>query len=610
MGACIQCGHKSCFEAFHVTCARRARLCLRMKSSQSSNPLDASVLKAFCDRHSPSDWKRENDVEGATADAKAFYRHTMRHVRWGDSQAYALSMGTTQAVPSIEGTDDLDDLVPGTKRKRGVATRSWRLPSGAPVVPQAVYHNVENSLIKFNVRKRKEFVQEACKYWTLKREARRGAALLKRLQLQMEAFSSMEITRRNFAGMGAAGRPRLQRRIEFAEYLEDDMEQLRVLTQKVKEREEEKLKDVMVLKAIVDAIYFPIPPILEPILDRAQRYVKPSGPYVFYANNTHSYDGKGVFSEGFSSIQTKLDEKYYTSVQTFSEDMAAVFSSVIGFTTITNVGDAEHQLSGVAHNSLTAEQKEKKKLAKRIIKAIQPLFEDALRKESDLAGRPFERELPDLETLLDQRLGRRPSAAETLQRTMEVESVGTADAEGEPDDELLNGAMAEEVAKDKDAIQHAPTPDENAADHNDGARDDAADEAAIAAQLGQDAMHIATNGEKHDGDAMEVDQVGNGEEKRPAPLTPPRSENDLLAPLKEGGIPWYMEAFDPKGTTVHEERWSGREVLRDMSEELSELDDDELNGLADSEAAQPAGGDVSEDATLGHKARKQRRRYR
>jgi NuA3 HAT complex component NTO1 len=138
-------------------------------------------------------------------------------------------------------------------------------------VPQAVYHNVENALIKFNIRKRKEFVQEACKYWTLKREARRGAALLKRLQLQMEAFSSMEITRRNFAGMGAAGRPRLQRRIEFAERLEDDMEQIRVLCHGIKEREALKLDDVMILKNILDCVYFPIPAILRPILKRLQK---------------------------------------------------------------------------------------------------------------------------------------------------------------------------------------------------------------------------------------------------------------------------------------------------------------------------------------------------
>jgi NuA3 HAT complex component NTO1 len=242
--------------------------------SHTQGTLDSSVLKAFCDKHSPPDWRRENDVERATADAKAFYRHTMRHVRWGDSQAYALSIGNTHPpVPSVEGADEMladGDGAGSNKRKRGQATRSWRLPSGAPVVPQAVYHNVECALIKFGIRKRKEFVQEACKYWTLKREARRGAALLKRLQLQMEAFSSMEITRRNFAGMGAAGRPRLQRRIEFAERLEEDMEQIRVLCEQVKQREAKKREDVELLKTIIDCVYFPIPPLLWPILEKAQ----------------------------------------------------------------------------------------------------------------------------------------------------------------------------------------------------------------------------------------------------------------------------------------------------------------------------------------------------
>lgn len=238
-----------------------------MKSSQAANPQDTTVLKAFCDRHSPSDWRRENDIEGAVADAKAYFRHTLRNIRWPDSQAFALSLGSSNAMHSTEGADE-DDTPGSNKRKRGQPAKSWRLPSGAPVVPQTVYHNVENSLIRFNVRKRKEFVQEACKYWTLKREARRGAALLKRLQLQMEAFSSMEITRRNFAGMGAAGRPRLQRRIEFAERLEDDMEQIRVLCEQVKQREEEKLKDALILKDIIDCIYFPIPRLLEPILQK------------------------------------------------------------------------------------------------------------------------------------------------------------------------------------------------------------------------------------------------------------------------------------------------------------------------------------------------------
>ncbi|KAF2738415.1 hypothetical protein EJ04DRAFT_532398 [Polyplosphaeria fusca] len=592
MGACIQCGHKSCFEAFHVTCARRARLCLRMKSANSGNALDANVLKAFCDRHCPSDWRRENDVERATSDAKAFYRYTMRKIQWGDSQAYALSIGSHQPVPSVEGADEMElDSTSGNKRKRGQPQKSWRLPSGAPVVPQAVYHNVENALNKFAVRKRKEFVQEACKYWTLKREARRGAALLKRLQLQMEAFSSMEITRRNFAGMGAAGRPRLQRRIEFAERLEDDMEQIRVLCDLVKQREAAKLKDVMILKTLLDCVYFPLPPILWPILEKAQ-----------------NLDSKGVFSEGFNSIQTKLEEKYYTSVHTFSEDMAMVFSSVIGFATITNVEDAEHEMSGVAHNSLTAEQKEKKKLAKRIIKGIQSHFEVAQRRENDLAGKAYET-LPDLEALLDQNLRRQQavSRVEAFQPASELAGTNKMNRDTQGDEVMAN---ADDTSAKEDGIRHAPTPEDDTLDQQ-RLHDEASDEAAIAAQLGQDALHASSNGDTHM-DAMVIDQEqADGQIAGTAPLTPPRSEKDLLAPIAHGGIPWYMEAFDPVGTTIHEEKWTGREVLREMSEELSELDDDELDGLADSDDFLTTGGTVAEGnvpVQLEKKKQKKKRR--
>ena len=120
------------------------------------------------------------------------------------------------------------------------------------------------------IRKRKEFAAEICKYWTLKREARRGAALLKRLQLQMETFTSMEIPRRNFVGMGAAGGVRLQRRIDFAETLLEDVAKLLQLTASTKERERQKLEDARMLEQIVDAVYFPVAPLLSPILQKSQ----------------------------------------------------------------------------------------------------------------------------------------------------------------------------------------------------------------------------------------------------------------------------------------------------------------------------------------------------
>jgi NuA3 HAT complex component NTO1 len=282
MGACIQCGNKNCFVAFHVTCGRRAHLYLKMKLTPGAPAvMDSNALKAFCDKHVPPDWRREHNTDSATADALEHYRNTMQGRRWGDSQAAALALGPY----SQDSIDPAEDEAPATttritltvgsnKRKRPNAPKTiWRLPSGAPVIPQVVLNSVIASLQRFTVRQRKQYAEDACKYWTLKREARRGAALLKRLQLQLETFSSMEMTRRNFAGMGVAGSVRLQRRIEFADRLYLDVDRLRMLCDKVKIREQEKLGDAETLRTIVDLVYFPIPPMLWPIFEKAQAYV-------------------------------------------------------------------------------------------------------------------------------------------------------------------------------------------------------------------------------------------------------------------------------------------------------------------------------------------------
>lgn len=280
MGASIQCSNKNCFVAFHVTCARRARLYLKMKAGHGTPAvMDSQLLKAFCDKHVPPEWRHEHDTDAATADAIEYYRNTMQGRRWGDSQAAALALEPSNPMGSEHMYDGgsrahmprLTLTVGGNKRKRLNAPRTvWKLPSGAPVIPQILLNSVVASLQRFCVRHRKQYAEDACKYWTLKREARRGAALLKRLQLQLETFSSMEMTRRDYVAMGVAGGKRLQRRIDFGESLSVDLDRIRMLCDEVKKREREKLKDAETLRGIVDLVYFPIFPLLWPIFEKAQ----------------------------------------------------------------------------------------------------------------------------------------------------------------------------------------------------------------------------------------------------------------------------------------------------------------------------------------------------
>ncbi|KAJ5317349.1 hypothetical protein PENANT_c034G03094 [Penicillium antarcticum] len=518
MGASIQCSNKNCFVAFHVSCARRAQLYLKMKIGHGL--MDSHLLKAFCDKHVPPDWRLEHGTDMATADAMEYYRNTMSGRRWGDSQAAALSTGPSH--PIIEGAEDDLSQAPritltigGNKRKR-VPRTIWKLPSGAPVIPQVVLNSVVASLQRFTVRQRKQYAEDASKYWTLKREARRGAALLKRLQLQLETFSSMEMTRRDYVAMGVPGYKRLERRIEFGERLYTDLDRLRMLCDEVKKREREKLKDAEMLRNIVDLVYFPMFPLLWPILEKAQLL-----------------DGKGVFAAGLMSIRQRLNERFYPSVATFSADLASLFTSEIGVEPAGDTAELQAQISGRAPE-LSLEQREKRKLAKRIIKVIQPSLEDAIKKESELNRKPFEKELKELDVILDHSVMSRDSP----------EPEGDTELSAHPD--AMEGV--EETTEAPSEAQ--PAPDQQAPD-----------EPGAEGAPAEDPMNNIYAYHRH-----------------PTPIL---TEQDQQLPLAQGGIQWYMQPFDPVGTTVHEERWTGRDVMRGMSEELSELDEDELEGLKD-----------------------------
>lgn len=84
-----------------------------------------------------------------------------------------------------ERADEIARLRKSSKAARAYA-RTYK--TGPPLVPQYIVERVMNYIAKVQLRKKVQVVLIICKYWSLKREARRGAPLLKRLHLEVWSF--------------------------------------------------------------------------------------------------------------------------------------------------------------------------------------------------------------------------------------------------------------------------------------------------------------------------------------------------------------------------------------------------------------------------------------
>lgn len=623
MGACIQCGNKSCYQAFHVTCARRAKLFLRMKNSSGAlDVLDGSTnLKALCDKHCPSEYAKENGVSRATRRAKKFYKKTMRDRIWANTQAAALSLAATHRNALMEHPADESQMtgakvsaVLGDVKKNQPGKSVWKLPSGAPIIPQAVFDIVDQSLAKFSILKRREFVSDASRYWTLKREMRRGAALLKRLQLQMETFSSMELTRRNFAAMGPSGKTRLSRRIEFAETLIKDLEQLQVLSEEAVKREEKKLEEALLMQGFVDTVYFPIHKTFPEVMVKVFKFD----------------DGKNVFKEGLLKIQDKVDDRFYTTTEPFAQALCQVVHDGIN-KEWESEPEVQPKLESVVAPLTKVDYsdiRERKKLGKRILKGVQPLLESALKLESRITNKPYEDLKQELGDLIEASFGVQPlpSAAEDSQQSKDVIMVDAAEITVAPQEEEEDDAE-HEIDEQVDIVMTEPLEEgsEDLDKNQEGRSIEVSTlgtgESGIVAEpvpepsagAGIDKDESMAEGVKS-GNAPDTPPATNGyvaaaPSTLPGPPTPPQSNGSLSQEqvniLTDGGVPWYLKEFEPIGTSAVAQPVTGGEVLRSHSEALTEMDEDELKGLGvdfpstSNRAVSPVSTSTVEQAIIG-----------
>ncbi|CAN6603527.1 nuA3 HAT complex component Nto1p [Trichomonascus vanleenenianus] len=322
IGACIQCVNKSCVQAYHPTCALKAGLFMKMNSGAVGALYDPKSLETYCDKHTPAEYAESVDVKASLKRAQDHYAANKDEHRYtGNEWEEALEQ-------SVQNTNTETKFV----RKRTPGVPAWRTPQGTPAPPEVFIDKVSHALHRFSIIKLRDFLHEMARYWTLKRQMRRGAALSKRLQVALDVSQSQDpINNLNLAQ---------------AENLLPLLARLREQVGLVRDREELKLEMAETTEEMVQLAYFPVSRIINPIWDRLT------------GMNNHRLlfevapTGEGVLD--LNAIEEKVENYRYKSVKDFTDDLE-------GF-----IADAYAQLHG-----------DMKHLLSRIIRAVVPMVKEA-----------------------------------------------------------------------------------------------------------------------------------------------------------------------------------------------------------------------------------------
>ena len=131
---------------------------------------------------------------------------------------------------------------------------------------------------------------------------------------------------------------------------------------------------------------------------------------------------KGLFTTGLADLQTSIEMRVYVNTLSFAQDLGDIISKGILAPPeleepINREAEEEEADNNSTNNSIVistfSDIRERRKLGKRILKAVQPMLEMSLQVEAEIYTKPAEALQSELEALIDASIdGRQPNAAD------------------------------------------------------------------------------------------------------------------------------------------------------------------------------------------------------
>ncbi|XP_051016128.1 bromodomain-containing protein 1 isoform X2 [Acomys russatus] len=307
VGACIQCHKANCYTAFHVTCAQKAGLYMKMEPVKelTGGSTTFSVRKtAYCDVHTPP---------GCTRRPLNIY---------GDVDMKNGVCRKESSVKTVRSTSKVRKKA--KKAKKTLAEPCAVLPTVcAPYIPPQRLNKIANQVA---IQRKKQFVERAHSYWLLKRLSRNGAPLLRRLQSSLQSQRNTQ-QRENDEEMKAA-----KEKLKYWQRLRHDLERARLLIELLRKREKLKREQVKVEQMAMELRLTPLTVLLRSVLEQLQE----KDPAKIFAQPVSLKEVPDYLDHikhpmDFATMRKRLEAQGYKNLHAFEEDFNLIVDNCMKY---------------------------------------------------------------------------------------------------------------------------------------------------------------------------------------------------------------------------------------------------------------------------------------
>ncbi|XP_016143939.1 bromodomain and PHD finger-containing protein 3-like isoform X1 [Sinocyclocheilus grahami] len=313
-GASIQCHKANCYRAFHVTCAQRAGLYMKIDPVRETGAIGTTFTvkkTAYCENHLPPGTGTEGDEDNGLVGGR------------GNRGQRSYTLGPPLQQNQNGRKKGSAAQQKKTQRNSAGASRKTGVP--LLLVPQIPSFRLNKICTGVSVDRKNQFMQRLHNYWLLKRHSRNGVPLIRRLHSHLQAQKSEQ--REPDAKLQA-----VREELKYWQKLRQDLEKARLLIELIRKRERLKREQMKLQQATLEMQLTPSLVFLRSTLEQLQ---EKDTDHIFTTpvNLKEVPDYLEFVSEpmDFSTMRDKLEAHKYSSVADLESDFNLMISNCLRY---------------------------------------------------------------------------------------------------------------------------------------------------------------------------------------------------------------------------------------------------------------------------------------